>query len=174
MQKIGLFYGSKRGTTEDAAMRIKEAFDSVEQDLVTVVNIKRVDDPAIFNEYDKLILGSSTWEKGKLQVHWKRFLPNLEAIELTGKQVAVFGLGDQSEFCTTFQGGMGILARTVRACGAELVGAWPVTNYCFVESPAVENDQFLGLALDYMNQDQLTKERIQTWVQQITEEFALV
>jgi flavodoxin I len=173
MQKIGLFYGSKRGNTQDAATRIKEAFDAIEQDLVTVVNIKKVEDPSIFAKYDVLILGSSTWEKGQLQAHWKRFLPTLETLDLTGKKVAVFGLGDQSEFCTTFQGGMGILARKVRERGGELVGFWPNEGYTFVESPALEEGQFPGLALDYMNQGELTKERIETWVQQLQGELSL-
>lgn len=173
MQKIGLFYGSKRGNTEDAAMRIKEAFDNVGHDLVTVMNIKKVEDLGIFDEYEIMILGSSTWEKGQLQVHWKRFLPTLETLNLTGKKVAVFGLGDQSEFCTTFQGGMGILARKARERGAELVGFWPNEGYTFVESPALEDDQFLGLALDYMNQAELTKERIAAWVQQLQGELRM-
>ncbi len=173
MAKIGLFYGSKRGSTKDAAERIKAEFDAIAPGVVEVFNIKNVE-PDALNGYEKLILGSSTWEKGKPQVHWKRFLPNLEAQDLSGKQVAVFGLGNQSEFCTTFQGGMAILARTARERGAQLIGSWPINGYCFEESPGVENGMFLGLALDYTNQEELTKERIQEWVQQIASEFGLV
>lgn len=173
MPKIGLFYGSKRGDTADAAIKIKEVFDTIEQDLVAVFNVKKVDLSQL-EEFDKLILGSSTWEDGDLQMHWKRAFPQMDAIDLSNKQVAVFGLGDQSEFSTTFQSAMGTLARKARERGAALVGFWPIDGYQFKESPGVENGVFLGLALDNMNQYELTDKRIQTWVQQIAREFGLV
>lgn len=173
MPKIGLFYGSKRGDTADAAFKIKEAFDGIAEDLVTVFNVKKVDLSRL-EEFDKLILGSSTWEDGDLQMHWKRAFPQMDAIDLSGKQVAVFGLGDQSEFSTTFQSAMGTLARKARERGAELVGAWPTDGYRYKVSPGVEDGVFLGLALDNMNQHEMTDKRIQTWVQQIAKDFGVI
>ncbi len=172
MSRIGLFYGSKRGDTADAAEKIKEAFDKVEQDLVDVYNVKKVD-LSRMQEYDKLILGSSTWEEGSLQMHWMRAISQMDALDLSGKQVAVFGLGNQSEFPTTFQTAMGTLATRARAQGAELVGRWPIDGYEFDETPAVEDGWFVGLALDNTNQYELTEDRIKTWVKQLTREFGL-
>ncbi len=173
MPKIGLFYGSKRGDTADAAEKIKKSFDSIEKDLVTVFNIKKVEVTKL-EEYDKLILGSSTWEEGDLQLHWKRAFPQMDSLDLNGKQVAVFGLGNQSEFSTTFQTAIGTLARKARERGAALVGLWPAEDYDFLESPAVEGDHFLGLALDNTNQYELTEDRIDIWVQQIAREFGII
>lgn len=172
MSRIGLFYGSKRGDTADAAEKIKEAFDKVEKDLVDVYNVKKVD-LSRMEEYDKLILGSSTWEEGSLQMHWIRAISQMDALDLSGKQVAVFGLGNQSEFSTTFQTAMGTLATKARAQGAELVGLWPIDGYEFDETSAVEDGWFVGLALDNTNQYELTEDRIKTWVKQLTREFGL-
>lgn len=172
MPKIALVYGSKRGDTADAAAKIKKAFDAFEKDLVEVFNVKRIELSKL-EEYDKLILGSSTWEDGALQLHWQRAFPQMDNVNLSGKQVAVFGLGNQSEFSTTFQTAMGTLARKARERGAELVGLWPSEGYDFLESPAVEGDYFLGLALDNSNQYELTDSRIDTWVQQVAREFGV-
>lgn len=174
MAKIGLIYGSKYGNTQSAAARIKEEFDAIEEGIVSVFSVKKVTLADTLADYDKLILGSSTWEDGDLQMHWKRAFPQLDDVDLSGKQVAVFGLGDQSEFSTTFQGAMAMLADKARERGATLVGAWPTEGYTFFECPAVEDDMFVGLALDNTNQHQLTNERIKTWVQQIAEEFGVL
>ncbi len=172
MPKIGLFYGSKRGDTADAAEQIQKIFNKIEKDLVDVYNVKKVELTKL-TEYDKIILGSSTWEEGELQLHWKRAFPQMDEIDLSGKQVAVFGLGNQSEFSTTFQSAIGTLARKARERGAELVGFWPIDGYDFMESPAVEDDMFLGLPLDNTNQYEMTEDRIITWVQQVAQEFGL-
>lgn len=172
MPKIGLFYGSKRGDTADAAEQIQKIFNKIEKDLVDVYNVKKVELTKL-EEYDKIILGSSTWEDGELQLHWKRAFPQMDEIDLSGKQVAVFGLGNQSEFSTTFQSAMGTLARKARERGAELVGFWPIDGYDFMESPAVEDDMFLGLPLDNTNQYEMTEDRISSWVEQVAQEFGL-
>jgi flavodoxin I len=172
MAKIGLFYGSKRGNTQSAAERIKEEFDGIEPDMVTVFNVKKVALEKM-NEFDKIILGSSTWEDGDLQMHWKRAFPQLDGIDLNGKQVAIFGFGDQAEFSTTFVSALATLAEKARERGAELVGYWPTEGYTFESSPAVENGHFVGLSLDNTNQYQLTNKRIKGWVEQLSREFGL-
>lgn len=173
MTRIGLFYGSKRGDTQSAAKKIKEAFDAVQKDLVTLHDVKNSTDLSMMAEYDKLILGSSTWENGGLQEHWLAAFPQMDSVDLQGKQVAVFGLGDQYEFSSTFQGAIGVLAHKARERGAQLVGLWPTKGYEFDASPAVEDGHFLGLALDNMNQFEMSSKRIKAWVKQLTSEFGL-
>lgn len=172
MKKIILFYGSSRGNTESAARRIKKEFDAVEKDMVEVVNVAE-GDLSKLADYDKIILGSSTWEDGDLQEDWRAAVTRMSGLDLQGKQVAVFGFGDQYEFSGTFQGAIGILARKARECGAEIVGRWPTTGYKFEKSTAVEDDTFLGLALDSVNQYDMTRPRIKSWVQQLKGEFGL-
>ncbi|MBT5715660.1 MAG: hypothetical protein HOI70_01975 [Opitutae bacterium] len=55
--------------------------------------------------------------------------------------------------------------------GGRLVGRWSIDGYEFDESIALENDEFLGLALDYDNQDSLSEKRINLWVNMIQSEF---
>jgi len=46
--------------------------------------------------YDYLLMGCSTWDEGKLQVHFEQYYENLVASKpkLGGKKFALFGCGD--------------------------------------------------------------------------------
>jgi flavodoxin I len=169
---IGLFYGSSNGNTEGAANLIKEAFDQVQPGMVTLVNVAYAD-LGTLPDYEKLILGSSSWDNGELQDDWRDVFAELDSFDLAGKQVAVFGFGDQVEYPTTFQDAIGTLAQKARERGAQLVGCWPTEGYTFEQSLAVEDGVFVGLSLDNDNQRQLTAPRISAWVQQLVQEFGL-
>ena len=97
----------------------------------------------------------------------------MDDLDLSGKKVAVFGLGDQEAYPDTFVDGLGILANKVKERGGQLVGSWPLEGYEFNASLAVESDRFVGLVIDVDNQDDLTEERVKTWVNQIKGEFGL-
>jgi flavodoxin I len=45
-----------------------------------------------------------------------------------------------------------------------MIGRMPTDGYTFDDSAAVENGDFIGLALDEVNEDNLTDERIDQWV----------
>ena len=172
MAKIGLFYGSTTGNTEIVAGLIKDAFDEFEADVVTVFNVAEasIED---MKEFGYLILGIPTWYEGELQDDWDEFLPNLDNLDLSGKKVAVFGLGDQEIYPDTFVDGIGVLANKVKERGGQLVGSWPLEGYEFDASVAMKDDRFMGLVIDVDNQDDLTSERVETWVNQIKGEFGL-
>ena len=172
MTKIGLFYGSNDGHTEDVAERIKAAFDDYEPDIVSVANIAHasVDD---IGRWDKLIFGIPTWNIGQLQDDWYIFFPDMDRLDLTRKKVAIFGLGDQYEYSSTFLDAVGTLADKVMERGGDLIGLWPAQGYAFESSLALEGDYFLGLALDEDHQPELTDERIKAWVAQLAKEFGL-
>jgi flavodoxin I len=172
MAKIGLFYGSNEGHTEYVADRIKQAFDEIDPNLVTIFNIAKatVDDIA---QWEYLIFGIPTWNVGQLQDDWDIFLPDMDKLDLSGKKVALFGLGDQYIYPETFLDAMGILGEKVRDQGGERVGYWPIDGYQFTDSLAQEGDHFIGLAIDEEQEPELTDERIQAWVQQLVQEFGL-
>ena len=91
MAKVGIFYGSTTGVTEDIANRIAEKIDGAE-----VFNIDgNVDE---LENYDVLLLGTSTWGFGDLQDDWQAVLDDLANLNLAGKKVAYFGSGDQGTF----------------------------------------------------------------------------
>lgn len=164
MAKVGIFYGSTTGVTEDIANRIAEKIDGAE-----VFNIDgNVEE---LENYDVLLLGTSTWGFGDLQDDWQAVLDDLANLNLAGKKVAYFGSGDQGTFSDTFMDGMAIINEEISKTGATVIGNTSTEGYEFNESRAVEGDKFLGLALDEVNQSDLTDERIDAWVEQIKKEF---
>jgi flavodoxin I len=161
--KVGLFYGSTTGNTKRVAEMIRAALGSA----VTI--FKGIGDttPEEFASCDKLILGVSTWEEGALQEHWKVFFPAMEQVDLRGKTVALFGLGDQGGYSGRFQDAMGTLYHKVRERGATVVGAWPRAGYRAATTTAVVGEHFVGLAIDEDTEKHLTAERVRQWVEQI-------
>lgn len=163
MRKIGLFWGSQTGNTENAAALIAQEI-GVEN--VDSYNIRDVSVDTL-SAYDVLIMGTSTWGSGELQDDWYEFFPNLDSVDLTGKTVAFFGLGDQLSYGDYFLDAMGVLYEKCIERGAKVTGSWSVEGYDYSESRAVVDGSFVGLALDADNQDDLTPSRVQQWVNNI-------
>ena len=117
MATVTILYGSTTGATEQAA-----------QTLAAALNAKALPISAATDadfDVDLLILGSSTWGYGELQDDWADAIGRLDALDLTGRKVAVFGTGDQVGFSDTFVNAIGILADKALERGATLVGQVP-------------------------------------------------
>jgi len=169
--KVGLFFGSTTGNTEDIANKIADELKNQDLD-VDVQDVSEIE-PNQLLEYDKLVLASSTWHDGQLQDDWSCIYDDLEAVDFSGKEVGLVGLGDQEGYSDTFLNSIGFLAKTVIEKGGKVVGRWSAEGYDFDESDSLdENGDFFGLALDQENQDDLTDERIAKWVTQIKSEFS--
>ncbi len=91
MAQIGLFFGSDEGNTESVAYRIQQRLGSDVVDVFDVADVTQLE----FAEYDKIILGISTWDFGQIQSDWEEFWGDIEQVPFAGKTVALFGLGDQ-------------------------------------------------------------------------------
>jgi flavodoxin I len=164
MKRTGIFYGSQTGNTAAAARLIAGELGIPPSDVRDIASAGTDEVMA----FDSLILGTSTWGTGELQEDWAVFLPKLGSMDLSGKPVALFGLGDQLSFCDWYLDGMGSIYDAVVAAGAEVVGSWPTDDYSHSESTAVRNGKFVGLALDADNQDHLTPVRVSAWVSAIS------
>ncbi len=172
--KIGLFYGSTTCYTEMAAEKIQaqlnELFDAP---LVELFNIK--DTPlGETRHFDWLIFGISTWDFGELQEDWEGHWEDLEALDLSGKTVSIFGLGDQLGYAEWFQDAVGMLHDVAVSCGATPIGYWPNSDdYEFIGSKALTADKshFVGLALDDEGQYELSERRIKDWCEQLLTEI---
>lgn len=171
--KIGIFFGSTTGNTEEAANRIEAELGELCAGKHDVGSCS-LDD---FLSYDVLILGVPTWNIGEMQDDWAGMLgqiQDLEDFDMSSKTVALFGLGDQREYPDTFIDAMGELWETFEAKGAKLVGHWPIEGYDFTESKALASEtHFLGLALDEDQEADLSEDRIKEWVAQIKSELAI-
>ncbi len=159
--KIGLFYGSTTCYTEIAAEKIAKA---IGQEIVDMFNIK---DTALdkMADYDILIFGISTWDFGELQEDWEAKWDDIDNIDLSGKVVALFGLGDQVGYTEWFQDALGMLHDKAVLQGAIIIGHWPNEGYEFEKSRALTEDKthFFGLALDDESQYERSDERIEQW-----------
>lgn len=155
MKTVKVIYGSTMGNTERAAQRIAELLGG------KAVSIGQAE-PADFAA-DLLVLGTSTWGLGDLQDDWAAGIAKLDAASLRDRTVALFGLGDQISYGTTYVDGLGELYDAVQARGARVVGQWPTDGYRHDASKAVREGAFVGLALDDDNDPSLTESRIRTW-----------
>ncbi|MCK8137669.1 flavodoxin FldB [Pseudoalteromonas sp. 2CM28B] len=169
--QIGLFFGSTTCYTEMAAEKIR---DIIGADIVSLHNIK--DEPLKNAEqYDFIIFGISTWDFGEIQEDWESKWDDIKDVDLNGKTIALFGMGDQQGYGQWFQDALGMLHDEINAQAITQLGFWPNdSNYEFEASKALTEDgkQFVGLALDEDSQYELSDERIATWVQQVMTEYA--
>jgi len=164
MPSIGLFFDTDTGNTRKVAKMIKKLFEDDEIDLKNIVKVE----PTDFSEYSAYIIGTPTLGDGELPDNFNEFLPQLDDIDFTGKTIALFGLGDQQEYAHEFVDAMGILYEKFEDQGASFIGTWSTEGYEYDISRAETDDgDFVGLVLDQDNQSDLTKERVETWVEQI-------
>ena len=159
MKKTCVIYGSSTGTCEDIAKRIASKLDNAEVVDAAKLNVETI------AAYDKLLLGTSTWGAGEMQDDWYDGVKALKAADLNGKTIALFGCGDSESYCDTFCGGMAELYKAVEGKGANLVGMVSADDYNFEDSEAVIDGEFVGLALDEMNESDKTDERIDAWIE---------
>ena len=156
MDKIHVIYGSTTGMTEAIARRIASDCGT------EAINVASAGAAAF--DAELVILGTSTWGCGEAQDDWAAVgLPLLEAVNWTGRKVAVFGLGDAQGFADTFCDAAADLANKAVERGATLVGAMPLDAFPGVCSKFAEGGHLLGLALDETNEADRTAARIAAW-----------
>lgn len=173
MRPIGLFYGTNTGFTQLVTDLIEQEMSTVTPDLLAVHDIAETPVEKML-AYDYLIIGCPTWNVGQLQDDWDDVFLELDDLDLTGKKIAIFGLGDQYGYAENFCDAIGILGRKFTAQGAELVGYVPTDGYEFSYSLGVEGSLFMGLPLDEENESARTPERVTEWIWQLVDEFDLV
>lgn len=178
-EKIAIYFGTDTGRTRRIAKLIAQKLGALVGDKVDApLNINRVtlDD---FLAHEVLILGAPTYGDGELpglatglaQESWAEFLPRLEGRDMRHQTVALFGLGEQEKYGHEFVDALIVLYDAVVACGARVIGAWPVEGYTFTGSQAVVDSRFVGLALDPISQPALTEVRIDAWLRQLAGEL---
>ena len=168
---IGLFYGSSTCYTEMAGEKIRQ---QIGENRVDIFNIA---DTPIYEalDYQYLIMGIPTWDYGELQEDWEEIWEDIAELDLSGKKIALYGLGDQVGYPEWFLDAMGYLHTALKKQGAIMVGFWPNQGYEYEASQALTSDKthFVGLALDEENEFDQTQVRITQWCEQILNEFGL-
>lgn len=96
--KTGLFYGTGTEKTTFVANKIRKAFGEDQIDIIPIESAWKRD----FEAYDHIIAGTSTWFDGELPTYWDEIIPELVTLDLKNKKVAIFGLGDQTNYPDNF------------------------------------------------------------------------
>jgi flavodoxin I len=172
--EIKLIYGSDTGNTEDVANMIVDVMMASEgREIIKIVTVEDLE-PEDWKSHDIYFLGIPTWYDGELQSDWEEYFDEFTTIDFTGKTVALFGLGDQYTYATWFCDGIGILAKVIIGNGGKVIGYTEKdSSYDFETKPKalVDDNTFYGLCIDQDNQEELTDNRVNKWVEKVKKEL---
>jgi len=161
---VGLFFGTSTGKTEEVAETIAKETGAEAKDIGDA-------SPGDLSGFDGLIVGAPTWNTGadeqRSGTAWDEYLEEIRGMDLGGKPVAVFGVGDSVGYGDNFCDAIEELHSTFAAAGAKMVGYVSSEGYQHGESKSDQDGKFLGLPLDQDNEDDMTEARVKSWVSQI-------
>merc|ERR1711871_1491027 len=126
-------------------------------------------------EADCIIAGAPTWHTGaddqRSGTSWDEFLyDTLTGLDLSGKKVAIFGVGDSSSYADNFCDAAGELYDCFTKQGAEVVGMVGTDDYDYVESKSTRDGKFVGMMFDEDNESDKSEARAAAWVEQLKAE----
>lgn len=161
MKNVAIFYGSTMGTCEEVAKKIAAKLNDAALNYVTTLTEETV------SAYDVLLLGTSTWGFGELQDDWLPVCDSLKKMNLSGKTIAMFCVGDCEGYPDSFCGALAPLYEAVKDTGATIIGKVSADDYHFTASEGVDDGMFLGLAIDEANESNKTDSRIDEWLKSL-------
>lgn len=165
MKKIGLFYGTTGGRTTG----VVDEFDFNLRDDVEIFDVANGIEK--IKEFENLILVTPSYGFGELEAHWEAVIEDFKKIDLSGKTLALVGLGSQTTFGESFVGALEVLYKIIIKNGGKVIGLTSTDGYYFEECEAIVEGKFMGLVLDEENQDDMTPDRIYEWLEVIKSEF---
>ena len=164
MKKIGIFYGSTTGATLSVAEEIAKQLGVSPADVHDVASAA----PSSVGDYDVLVIGASTWGAGDLQEDMATFLDGVSSLDLEGKEVAIFGCGDDS-MSDTFCNSVGEIYHRTKAM---FIAPFNNDGYDYSHSESDVHGMIVGLCIDNVNHPDETPARIKAWVEEIKKEIA--
>lgn len=165
MKKIGIFYGTTTGSTLEVAEMIARELNVNPQDVHDVARTA----PSDVADYDVIILGASTWGAGDLQEDMAGFLDGLQSLDLEGKEVAIFGCGDES-MADTFCNSVGEIYHRLHDTKAMFIAPFSNGDYRYDHSASDVNGMIVGLCIDNVNHPEKTEARVKAWCEEIKKE----
>ena len=166
MKKIGIFYGSTTGTTLEVAQEIARQLDVKAEDVHDVALAA----PSAVADYDVLVIRASTWGAGDLQDDMATFLDGLQSLDLEGKEVAIFGCGDDS-MSDTFCNSVGEIYHRLHDTKAMFIAPFNNDGYNYQHSDSDVHGMIVGLCIDNVNHADETEARVKAWCDAIKEEI---
>jgi len=131
-----------------------------------------------FADFDALIVGTPTWNTGadteRSGTGWDEiYYDEMQDLSISGKKVAVFGLGDQISYSENYADASGELHDVFKDLGCRMMGYTSHEGYEHESSKAVRGDKFCGLLCDMVNEEDLSEKRVHDWVSQLKAEGIL-
>lgn len=160
-----IFFASSTGNSEEIANKIATNLGEIEVFDLAGTKVDKI------NDYDKIILGGSTWGDGELNDDWEDVWGDFCKLDLSSKTIALFGLGDQESYSDEFCSALGIIYEQAKSMNAKIIGFTSSEGYYHDASKAQIDNEFVGLVIDEDNQSDLTDERIAKWVNEIKEDI---
>merc|ERR1712228_107036 len=166
---VGVYYSTSTGNTETVCGYIAEAAGGLPFE-----DIGDATDADILG-HDSIIVGAPTWHTGadteRSGTVWDDWLYNtLPNLDLSGKKIAVFGVGDQQSYNDNFCDAAGEIYDLFEAKGCKMFGFTSTDGYDHSESKAVKDGKFCGLMCDEDNQYDLSEDRAKDWISQLKSE----
>ena len=165
MKKTIIIYGSTLGNTENAAKTIQSVLSEAEVKNISSVTTKEIE------AAENIFFGASTWGYGDLQEDWVHKLDEISKLDYSGKNIALFGTGDQESYADTFVDSIGIIYESLKDSKAKFLGSCSTDDYKFDTSKAEHDGKFVGLPLDEDNEPDLTDNRIKNWLESFVGEL---
>lgn len=170
MAITGIFFGSDTGNTENIAKMIQKQLGKDVADVHDIAKSSKED----LEAYDILLLGIPTG------ITAKRSVTGMTSSRLSKRLISManwlrcLAVVTEEDYAEYFCDALGTIRDIIEPRGATIVGHWPTAGYHFEASKGLaDDDHFVGLAIDEDRQPELTAERVEKWVKQISEELHL-
>ena len=172
MEKIAIFFGPLDGSVHRIAKLVASKIGQEKVDLIHIASASAAD----LDKYTRIIFGISTigkdtWQQKFDNTDWSHFFPIVNSFNFTGKNIAIFGLGDHITYAYHFVDSMGLLGKVIKKQGGEIFGATNTDGYTFQDSDAIVDGKFIGLPVDEDFESELTDERVSAWVNSLLKDF---
>ena len=162
---VGVFYGTVSGKTEDIAGEIASGLGAEAQDFGEIGGAEDL------LEFDSLVVGAPTWHTGadtdRSGTPLDDLYEEIDGLDLSGKKVAVFGLGDSQSYSDNFCDAIEEIHSHFQGAGAEMVGYVAADGYTYDDSKSVVDGKFLGLPIDEDSESDMSADRYSAWIEQL-------
>ncbi|KAL7531716.1 hypothetical protein ACHAWF_003884 [Thalassiosira exigua] len=193
--KVGIYYSTQTGNTETVAGYIAEAAGGLDLEDIgdtTEAAVQGLDSiivgaptwvSDIISTHAQCLLNMGAQlspmfiietpqhtdsESERSGTEWDSWLYNtLPNLDLAGKKVAVFGVGDQQSYNEYYCDAAGELYDLFEKAGCKMMGFTSTEGYDHSNSKAERDGKFVGLMCDEDNQYDLSEERAKAWVEQL-------
>jgi flavodoxin I len=173
MSKTAIFFSPEGGSVHHVAIKLGEMIGNDKVDIIPVIKADKED----VEKYNQIIFVGSTvgadhWSNETIVNEWQEFFPKIAELSLEDKKLAIVGLGNSVLYPEHFADGMAHLYQELTNRNANIFGFVDAEDYTFEDSEAVNDEGFFcGLALDEDNEDDLTPERLENWINKLKADF---